>query len=503
MGGFARSIGFFKTVLRDKWEGVYTMNATVGDNRKKVGISVVMLVASVALLMGLTFAWFTSTVTNSGNQMQAGTLGIQLNDGKTEPIMKSKAQWEPGYSEKAEVKVSNTGSLWLKYAIGVANVKTSGTNTGDITKVLDVYVVNKAKDQVAADDLTAASGNFIGTVADLSTDGENSFTGHKAPYLAPKGASDEVAGTTYDDNDTFTLVVKMDEQAGNEYQGQGATFDIVARASQATVETDGFGNNAYDQDADFNKTVSIDPVQFQKLHDGGLKSNTTYVLQKGNYTTAQVWTRGAKNVSIVGGEGVNFPSGLTIGFHMGQDWNIEPKTDSTLKVSGLNVTGALTVQSMDQTVVVDGNTVSDGITVSTFKLDGMQIDVTNNTVTGGQNGVLFFNPSASNYTLKVTGNSFRNAKSHVIYIQGGGQNGTPRTAKDIRVTDNEFGKPADGKAVFKIWNDTKFAPQEISSADGLTADAKSLAQSILDGHNKYLASGTKFDFYGYGFDSLS
>ena len=34
--------------------------------------------ASVALLLGLTFAWFTDSVKNEGNRIQAGTLGIEL-----------------------------------------------------------------------------------------------------------------------------------------------------------------------------------------------------------------------------------------------------------------------------------------------------------------------------------------------------------------------------------------------------------------------------------------
>ena len=36
------------------------------------------ILASVALLAGTTFAWFTDSVVNTGNKIQAGTLDIEL-----------------------------------------------------------------------------------------------------------------------------------------------------------------------------------------------------------------------------------------------------------------------------------------------------------------------------------------------------------------------------------------------------------------------------------------
>lgn len=36
-------------------------------NKRKIAASAAMTAASVALLMGLTFAWFTDSVTNTGN----------------------------------------------------------------------------------------------------------------------------------------------------------------------------------------------------------------------------------------------------------------------------------------------------------------------------------------------------------------------------------------------------------------------------------------------------
>ena len=44
-------------------------------NSRKLAASVALAAASVALLLGLTFAWFTDSVKNEGNRIQAGTLG--------------------------------------------------------------------------------------------------------------------------------------------------------------------------------------------------------------------------------------------------------------------------------------------------------------------------------------------------------------------------------------------------------------------------------------------
>lgn len=43
-------------------------------NSRKLAASVALAAASVALLLGLTFAWFTDSVKNEGNRIQAGSL---------------------------------------------------------------------------------------------------------------------------------------------------------------------------------------------------------------------------------------------------------------------------------------------------------------------------------------------------------------------------------------------------------------------------------------------
>lgn len=204
-------------------------------NKRKIAASAAMTAASVALLMGLTFAWFTDSVTNTGIAIQAGTLDIKLTgEGDGGAILKSDAQWEPGYSEKATATLSNEGSLWLKYKFQIDNLLTAGD--ADLAEVLDVYVVDP--DATNLDDA-----ELIGTVAGLAA-GEQLG---EAGVLCPKSYT----GTDAHASKTFSLVVKMRESAGNEYQGCGISFDVTVKATQTAVELDGFGSPNYDMNAPF------------------------------------------------------------------------------------------------------------------------------------------------------------------------------------------------------------------------------------------------------------
>ena len=209
--------------------------------KKSLLASGLALVACLALLMGATFAWFTDSVSNTGNQIQAGTLDIQLNDGTETALFSSDNNflWEPGRSQMATATVSNAGSLWLKYTMSFDNVQITGG--ADITQVLDVYTVD-----ANATSLEGAA--YLGTMADLMAGG--SFAAKDA-VLAPQSSGEE-------SSNTFTLVIKMQESAGNEYQGAGVSFDVTIQATQYTHEQDGFGNSDYDAGAYYADTYVAD-----------------------------------------------------------------------------------------------------------------------------------------------------------------------------------------------------------------------------------------------------
>ncbi len=61
--------------------------------------------------LALTFAWFTDSVKNEGNRIQAGTLGIELfHHGRRRRDPRQRRAVGARYSEKADATVSNTAA---------------------------------------------------------------------------------------------------------------------------------------------------------------------------------------------------------------------------------------------------------------------------------------------------------------------------------------------------------------------------------------------------------
>ena len=207
-------------------------------SKKALLLSGASLLMSAVLLTGTTFAWFTDSVTNENNHVEAGTLELTLNGGDSNPLFENDVVWEPGHSEQAVVTLENTGSLWLKYTMSFSNVKTTGR--ANLAEVLDVYKVDGGT--ATADDLIPE--NKLDTMANLMKQG--SFETDDG-ILAPQGEPAE----GYEDSDTFTLVIKMQEDADSKYQNCGITFDVQANAAQHAYEKDGFGSNDYDKDAPY------------------------------------------------------------------------------------------------------------------------------------------------------------------------------------------------------------------------------------------------------------
>jgi len=176
----------------------------------------------LAMLVGLTFAWFTDTASTSVNGVQAGTLDVQLLnaddenlEGQTLNFVKKEGSepllWEPGctYSLPA-VYVKNNGNLALKYKFMISGI------VGD-AKLLEAI------------DWTITVG---GVEIDLAN-----FEGKLAAGVKS--------------SDALVLSGHMRETAGNEYQG--LSFDgiaITVTATQDTVEYDST-NNQYDADAEY------------------------------------------------------------------------------------------------------------------------------------------------------------------------------------------------------------------------------------------------------------
>lgn len=232
---------------------------TSSKNTKRALLaSVLSVVLCCAMLVGSTFAWFTDSVTNTGNRIQAGNLEIDLLMDKEEngtytsiaggegdifneaqiAQNSNETLWEPGKTQIVYLGVQNKGSLALKY-----NILLDVTDNG-LAGALEYAVLDGAQaDDLAGvtdwEALKAMDGAQTGDIAAGRT------------IAAPNGCLDEIANGTKDETDYFALAVHMKEDAGNEYQGKDITIDVTVVATQATAEEDGFGNDQYDKDATY------------------------------------------------------------------------------------------------------------------------------------------------------------------------------------------------------------------------------------------------------------
>lgn len=225
--------------------------------KKTLLTSVLSLVLCVAMLVGTTFAWFTDSVTSANNKIQAGNLKIDLElldktSGKWNSIKKSNApifdydKWEPGYTDVKVLKVENEGTLALKWVAKFI----SASELSALANVIDVYVCPSETEirYPEATDRALSGYTRVGTVADFVNTIEQTTTGEltagKEAYLG--------------------IALKMQESAGNEYQGLslGGAFDIQIFATQLASEEDSF-DNQYDVNAP--DSVSLNGVSYENF----------------------------------------------------------------------------------------------------------------------------------------------------------------------------------------------------------------------------------------------
>ncbi len=217
---------------------------------------VVALFICFTMLLGTTFAWFTDSVTSSNNIIQTGTLEIGMywaegseavpadNSGWTDAsqgAIFNNTKWEPGYVEAKHIKIANEGTLALKYKLLIV----PNGEVEALADVIDVYYVENAT-QITDRDMLAGL-TPVGTLRDMIEDTDGAVHG----ALLPVG---ETATDTYErvGEVTATIAFKMQETAGNEYQGKkiGTDFAIQLLATQYTYEDDSF-DNKYDEGATY------------------------------------------------------------------------------------------------------------------------------------------------------------------------------------------------------------------------------------------------------------
>ncbi len=179
--------------------------------KKTLFSSMAILMLCFVLLIGTTFAWFSDSVSSATNTIIAGNLDVTLEYSsdyttwnevnETTNVFTTDVYWEPGYAEVVYLKVTNEGTLDLKYQLSV-NVadETEGTNVNDETFNLSDYIM---VGQI--DDITAAYADTATAIAAVTNATKLSELDTATTATLTSGADTYIA-----------LVVYMPTTVGNE-----------------------------------------------------------------------------------------------------------------------------------------------------------------------------------------------------------------------------------------------------------------------------------------------
>lgn len=213
--------------------------------------SVMAMLLCFTMLLGTTFAWFTDSVTVSGNKIQSGTLDIALEmwngtewvnaEGQTLNFISANGEtdilWEPGCTyQLPKLRVVNKGNLAAKYQVQVTGIA-GDAKLNEAIKWYGYYEVNQYG------------------VQSLQRLPWNTFASQQY-MVTPAG---ETWGMN-DDTSEFQIEGVMNKNAGNEYQGltiDGVSITVVA--TQATYEYDS-KDNMYDENAEYPEIITAEEL---------------------------------------------------------------------------------------------------------------------------------------------------------------------------------------------------------------------------------------------------
>ena len=375
--------------------------------KKALLTSVMALFLCVAMLTGTTFAWFTDTVTSSGNIIKAGTLEVTMEwkdasangaqqsyKDASEGAIFNYNKWEPGYVEAKNIKIGNAGDLALKYQLNIVA-------TGEVSKLAEVIEVYYAEGEFTLANRSMTDLAYIGTLDAVLASMSSTANG------------DLLVG----ESDTVTIALKMQEEAGNNYQklSIGSEFAVQLLATQLTYEGDSI-DNQYDKDSEYPWDGKIPDITFDDLNaDVVFETDTRYVdATKSSVTVSNagelLWVMMQDSAAIDNYFANKYPGFITARWG---SWTIKLDADIDF--------GGLPIAPMElRAKVFDGQ----GYTIKNVIVDG----------NGGQAGLFRWN-SGTISTLTVENITVVNGGGYGTgAVAGGGGNYVNVTAKNISVS---------------------------------------------------------------------
>lgn len=321
--------------------------------KRSILICVLTLILSVSLLAGVTFAWFTDSITNSGNTIQSGELAIDATaydrvdaaetDGLTvtigegnvasgtyyfeaegaslrngDPVI-TEENWQPGDMNAKLFTVSNEGSI-------DAVVSLDFFVSGDLAQYLwyDFIAVDPANGTILGEFLQR---NDLSTLQALAADRE-------FPLSPAAGLEDgEVSQVT------FLFVYGLPTSATNEAMNKAVNVNVVVSAKQNVEGAEG--------------PVVVNPGT--DLSETTIDSGDTILLSEGDYEVSQPVTVEGKQNIVIDGNGATIKAssaeGASIMSATSKSIAVAADTQTDLANNIINVSGATNVTIRNLTIV--------------------------------------------------------------------------------------------------------------------------------------------------------
>lgn len=234
-------------------------------------ISLLCVVLCVSMFFGTSYAWFTSEVTNQGNEIYIGTLDVELekkladgwaslsaleNGDNMTKLFDKNIRWEPGYTALETIKITNMGDLAFHYALSFTDGKITDQENAvlqndqweEVAECFEVWVY----DYYDNGDVAPAPASYQEITE------ENSgwtYAGSLDQLLAGKAVLEgnmitvrnETTGEPEKTADTYTIALHMKEDATTATMGHKISLNVKLVAYQKASEADGMGNKDYDQ----------------------------------------------------------------------------------------------------------------------------------------------------------------------------------------------------------------------------------------------------------------
>ena len=193
--------------------------------------SLISLVLCVSLFLGTSYAWFTSEVTQTGNEIHVGSLEVGLSKrvngqwvsmkGEGAPkLFDENTIWSPGYTKVETIQIKNSGNLDFKYVMSFGGVTLTGAKSHvSVEEAADLFHVWVYEDEVKPEHYA----NYnqwtpVGTIRQIMA----------GTPLVTANLKDDNGETSH----TYTIAVHMSEGANSDLMGATLAMNVKLIAYQ-------------------------------------------------------------------------------------------------------------------------------------------------------------------------------------------------------------------------------------------------------------------------------